>query len=374
MTTLDLTHLRDGYETPHPTSLLRVLREVFPLIPNLTHLRLPTGSFIPFDEIRRAPFARRLRVLEGVQVNYDVNLRDGVDPVVRLLRCLPNLEVLTLIGPGDIEVPSLYELEQAEQDVLRLDKLHTITLSGVKSSVALHTLINSDLLSLRQIALTSYSGCAGDLTSGFQSAHGDKITSLTYLQPREWPGFRSVPPIETMEIHPYLETLAYHLPKDLPHLQEMLTLTPADHPLSSLVLPKWTSNPSDRFDPIQHDPGRNGTGATGLMRSLVDDPPKCLRSVTIDGFRWVRADLGMRALQTGDSGEMRGWSDRLRGVGVELVDMDGRPSPLSGSFMLNSSALASAGGYGDGKGRRRSSVHRGEIFRVTSDRLDEDGG
>lgn len=265
----------------------------------------------------------------------------------------------------------MFELQETVQEALRLDKLHTLILTGVKSSAALLALANSDLPALRQVALTSYANCAGDLTHGFQVAHGDKITSLAYLQPREWPGFRSLPPIETSELHPNLESLSYHLPKDLLHLQDMLHHAPSDCPLDHLTLPKWTSNPSDRFDPLQHDPSTSGTGATRLMRSLCSNPPPRLSTVMIDGFRWVRADIGMRALQTGDSGEMRGWADRLRGKSIDLVDMDGKSAPSSG--FLNYSGCGGGVVY-DVKGRRRSSGYRGETGRPRTDRIDEDGG
>ncbi|KAK1927047.1 hypothetical protein DB88DRAFT_433704 [Papiliotrema laurentii] len=361
VTSLDLTHLRDGYETPHPTALQRVIRDIFPLIPNLRHLRLPTGPFLPLEEIRRAPFARKLKVLEGLSVQYD-NSGQTPDPVVRLLKGLPSLELVTLFGPGNIESPSWFELEETAQDV-RLDKLHTLVLTGVKSGPVLHTLITSDLPALRNLILTSYAGCPGDLTLPFQAAHGYKVINATYLQPKEWPGFPALPPLESLDLLPHIERLSFLLPKDLRHLSDMLKV---DHPLKELRIPKWTSSPSERWEADPNNPAPVGTGATSLMTGLIEAPPKHLERVVIDGFRWVRADLGMRALQTGDSGEMRRWADKLKGVGIDLVDMDGTKSPVFGT--CSGSGIPTIGGD---KGRRRSSVQtRG----IVSDRLDEDGG
>jgi hypothetical protein len=280
--------------------------------------------------------------------------------------------MLSLLGPGDIEAPAAFELEEANLDPLRLNRLHTLVLTGVKSGLALHTLMSSDLPALRSVAFTSYSGCIGDLTAQFSAIHGDKITSLTYLHPREWPGFRALPPLETFEIHPNLEHLAYLLHKDLSHLTLMLAHIPARHPLSAITLIKWTSTPSDRFDPLAHDPSQTGTGSHRLMSSFVDHPPSSLGTITIDGFRWVRVDLGVRALQTGDSGEMRRWADKLRPVGVKLLDMVGKVSPLQSYSTYTANVGAICGG-GDSR-RRRPSAARGDMARVVSDRLDEDGG
>ena len=369
VTSLDLTHLRDGYDTPHPTALLVVLREIFPLVPNLQYLKLSSGTYIPIEEIRRAPFARRLRSLEGVQVGYDINLRSEVDPVVRLLRGLPALEVLSLIGPGDIDAPAPHELDEARQEPLRLDKLHTITLSGVKSGLALHTLLSSDLPALNSLVVTSYANCIGDLTYPFQSAHGDKLSSVTYVHPRGWPGLRALPPSDTLELHPNLERLAYLLPKDLSHLESLFERVPERHPLRSMIIPKWTSNPAERWDPGQAGQQHVGTGATQMMTTILSSRPPHLAEIIIDGFRWVRADIGMRALQTGDSGEMRGWAAKYQAAGVALLDMDRKPPTTVGSI-----ALVGTIPEGKVKGRRRSSAQWIETMRVPTDRLDEDGG
>lgn len=356
--------MRDGYDTPHPTALLVVLREIFPLIPNLQWLKLSSGTYIPIEEIRRAPFARRLKALEGVQVGYEGGLGE-VDPAVRLLRGLPSLEVLSLFGPGDIE--TAYEPDESE-DPLQLDRLHTLILSGVKTGPVLQTLVVSDLPCLRQLVTTSYANCPDDLTLAFQSAHADKLEFIAYIHPRGWPGLRALPPSETLELHPNLKHLAYLLPKDLPHLETFFERIPADHPLRSLTVPKWTSNPSERWD--DQRPGPVGTGATQMMTTLLNSHPPHLTEIIIDGFRWVRADIGMRALQTGDSGEMRRWAEKFKVVGVEVLDMDRKGPSMVGSISIGSIGM----GEGKGKGRRRSSAQWIETMRVPTDRLDEDGG
>ena len=347
-----------------------MLREIFPLVPNLTYLKLPTGTYMPLDELRRGPFTRRLKSLEGVQVNYDITLRNGIDPVVKLLRFLPNLEVISILGPGDIDALALHEMEEARQEPLKLDQIHTIIMIGVKSGLLLHTLTASDLPALRQIGLTSYTNCSDDLTYAFQAAHGEKIESLTYLHPREWPGHRALPPIDTFELHPTLDELSFLLPKDMDHLKELFNACPDDHPLRSLTLSKWTNTPTDRWEADPQTTGPTGNSPSSIIHSLIASP-RHLESIVIDGFRWVRADLGVRALQTGDSREMRGWSEKLKLARVDLLDMDGKKQPILGGV--------TNGGMGggvimEGRGRRRSSHHWAEPMRYHSDRLDEDGG
>ena len=299
------------------------------MIANLQHLRLPNIP-IPLAEIRRAPFARRLKVIEGLQVVYD-----EIDPVLKLLQSLPNLEILSLTGPGNVDT----EMFDGSAE-LNLPKLHTLILNSVKSGQVLQSLIMSDLPQLRNLHLTSYAGCVGDLTVSFQQSHPD-VTDLTYLQPCEWPGFRSLPSLETIEMYPNLERLSYLISKDLGHLAEILD---SPHSLRQLRIPKWTT-------PIQ----REGAGSTALLDQIIQNPGR-LERIIVDGFRWVRADLGMRALQTGDAGEMRRWSEKLKVVGIDLVDMDGKVAMSTVNV-----------GYIE-KGRRRSGV------RYVSDKLDEDGG
>jgi len=49
--------------------------------------------------------------------------------------------------------------------------------------------------------------------------------------------------------------------------------------------------------------------------------------VTIDGFKWVRPDLGRRALEAGNSGTMRNWAVEMESRGIEMRDMEGNVLP-----------------------------------------------
>jgi len=375
ITTLDLSHLHDAYYSIHSTSITRACNDIFQLVPNLTHLKLP-NEMTPFDLglISSPPFATSLKELEGLQVDYEESSdpKNGDDPVVRLLRCLPNLEVLSLHGPGDVEIGTQWE--QSEQVTLKLDKLHTLILHGVKTGIALDMLIHAELPALRRLILTSYYQHSDDLTFDFQQAHGLDILSLTYLQTREWQYVQSVPASETLDWHPNLIHLSYLLPNNLSQLSNILSSASSGatlHPLRSLTLPKWnttgTASPVPRWDQIAQAPIQPilpsqtlSDTSSRFLRSLALQPPPNLASISIDGFRWVRAELGMRALMTGDSGEMRYWSDRLRERGMEMRDMDGRVAPLRDNVPVEQV-----------RGRRRLSV-RAE--RVAPDELDEDGG
>jgi hypothetical protein len=75
ISTLDLSHLDEGYPSLHPITISRAAQEIFPLIPNLRHLVLPNRSPITFDDIwmnrygKILEFAKNLRCLEGVNID-----------------------------------------------------------------------------------------------------------------------------------------------------------------------------------------------------------------------------------------------------------------------------------------------------------------
>jgi hypothetical protein len=64
-----------------------------------------------------------------------------------------------------------------------------------------------------------------------------------------------------------------------------------------------------------------------FLSTILKSPPSQLKVMTIDGFRWVRPDLGRRALEAGNSGTMRNWAVEMETRGIEMRDMDGKVLP-----------------------------------------------
>ena len=372
ISTLDLSHLDDGYHSLHITTIDSALQALLPLLPNVTHLVLPARSPLRPDHIALAPFAKRLRCLQGLSVySFPTSRGSGGggrlewggqtsrgrgDPFVWLLRQLANLEVLSIHGPGNTthDLLSTLELdEEVPEPEVDLDRLHTLTLDGVKSGPLLRSLTHSDLPSLGRLLLTSYHGLTGDETYAFQAAHGAKLLSLTYMHSHEWPTTEATPPAETLELHPELLHLSFAFPHAF--LQSNLDLATGltgevyrDHPLRAITIPKWNENgtnlspaPSPAITPLSQTvwaSNVNGTQSIPLpintsrtpnrfLSTIVRSPPGNLGTVTIDGFRWVRPDLGRTALEAGNSGTMRNWAVELRTRGLEMKDMDGRVLP-----------------------------------------------
>ena len=369
LTTFDLSHLHQISYSSHMSSVIRACTEILALTPNLAHIKLPTGptepGLLPFDKLRLAPFANALKALEGLQVDYNTRLDDtGQDPLVVLLRHLPNLEMLSLDGPGDIPADTVWE--EHKQVSLKLDKLRTLVLHGVKCGVLLNALTHSELPALQRLVLTSYHQHMQDLTHAFQQAHGLGILSLTYLATSEWPTVQSVPSSHTLDLHPNLMHLSFLIPNSLPHLNTILSsaLPPATaHPLRSLTVPRWNgaSKPSLHTGEYNiHSQPNCVRGPSRFLNSLVRQAPPKLTVLNVDGFRWVRAELGLRALMTGDSGEMRVWSEKLKQKGIEMRDVDGKGAPAIDWWLQV-----------ERRGRRTS--YRTEQL-AKGDQLDEDGG
>lgn len=380
LTTLDLSHLDDGYPSLHITSIDSALRALLPLLPNVTHLVLPARSPLRCEHIGLAPFAKRLRCLQGLSVysfpTGTASSAAGKDPYVWLLRQLPNLEVLSIHGPGnttDIDtsgsvLPSP-DVATPELD-LRLRRLHTLTLDGVKSGPILRALSAAELPSLHRLLLTSYHGLPGDETYNFQVAHGTRLVSLTYMHSHEWPTTEATPPIETLELHPCLRHLSFVFPHAF--LQANLEIAQAitaepyrHHPLQAITVPKWTEaarNNSTSPSPSPAVPTPlsltqtvlNAAGMSSLsppintsrtpnrfLSTIAKKPPANLQMITIDGFRWPRPDLPRTALEAGNSGTMRNWAVELETRGLEMKDMDGRVLPRDAH---GSGASSKAGG------------------------------
>lgn len=357
--TLDLSHLDDGYPSLHITTIDSALRALLPLLPNVTHLVLPARSPLRCEHIGLAPFAKRLRCLQGLSVYSFAPVSSSTsrraDQYVWLLRQLPSLEVLSIHGPGntsDITTPIHDELPEASG--LELNRLHTLTLDGVKNGHLLRALTDAELPALTRLLLTSYHGLPGDETYAFQVAHGPTVLSLTYMHSHEWPTIESTPPEETLELHPALLHLSFAFTHSF--LQSHLEISQAlsaeanrHHPLRAITVPKWTESarnqspsPSPGVTPLSQTFAQHSGNGVGFplsppintsrtpnrfLSTVVKRPPGSLAIVTIDGFRWVRLDLGRTALEAGNSGTMRNWAMELETRGLEMRDMDGKLLP-----------------------------------------------
>jgi hypothetical protein len=353
ITTLDLSHLDDGFPSLHITTIQSALQALLPLLPNLTHLTLPARSPLRCEDIGLAPFAKRLKCLNGLSVysfpTTATTTSEEKDPYVWLLGQLGSLEVLSIHGPGNTmdADSSLLDLEPTP---ISLSRLHTLSLDGVKSGSILRSLTASSLPALRRLTLTSYHDLPLDETYAFQSSHGHKLLSLTYLHSHEWPTTEATPPIETLELHPRLRHLSFVFPHAF--LQANLELASGltgemykNHPLEAITLPKWNENtrnqspsPSPAATPLTQ--ATNGLNTLSLsvpintsrtpnrfLSTILKNPPRQLKVVTMDGFKWVRPDLGRRALEAGNSGTMRNWAVEMESRGIEMRDMEGNVLP-----------------------------------------------
>ncbi|OWZ77558.1 hypothetical protein C365_03894 [Cryptococcus neoformans Bt85] len=406
VTTLDLSHI--PLEV-HRTVVKQSCLALFPLLPNVTHLKLGERETkcIPFGEIGWAAFAKMLKCLEGVWVDE----REGMGrELVRLLKKLPNLEVLGVVGPGISVEPD----ETSDQRPLQLSlpKLHTFKMEGVPSGDLVSTLLTASLPSLTHLILTPTPLMPFDQSLTLQTTLGPQIRSLTYLPPRGWPRADTSIPPDTLDIHPELIHLAC-LDGDFEGL-DVLLRSPAstNHPLRVLTVPKWSPScnssdlftsppvapsnlfPSHLLTPPPSPPHQSSTDASlpgpPFLRTLCSRSsthpahPGQTRSgpnikvIVIDGFKWVKPTLGQAAMRAGQSGEMRYWSGVLARKGIQLYDMEGETAPPVGN---QSSAGYVTGGKAGGRRKSSNSVMNfgmGMRGRSSTPRewggCDEDGG
>ncbi|WVW85715.1 hypothetical protein I302_107753 [Kwoniella bestiolae CBS 10118] len=362
ITLLDLTTIPN---TLHATEIRKACLALFPLLPNLTHLKLSPGE-LPFhlEEVGYAPFVKTLKCLEGVQVDVNVN-EDGKDGLVELLKRTTNLEVLSVFGSPAQRL----EVELAEVQSLDLPRLHTLKMEDVKSGHLLNCLVSSDLPNLTRLSITPL----GDLTNTFQEIHGSKIRSLTYLQSKYdiWPFNTNgtilpnglIPCDKILDIYPNLQHLSFLIPdyNQLELIISSLRDSPS-RPLSTLTIYKWQSSPSTSSADGQPISSRNGVDTLSFLNGLARDPPRGLRRINLDGFRWVKLELGKIALDAGKSGQMRKIAEVLGKVGIELGDMVGRLSPAPPFTGVGIGGGERERVYGPlSGGRRRSSGGQGLI-------------
>ncbi|ORY35464.1 hypothetical protein BCR39DRAFT_509859 [Naematelia encephala] len=308
--TLDLSHLTDqGFFSPHPTTIARSMFALSSLCPNLKHLVLPLGAEGGWEEHVIRSCARGLKALEGVHENTLAKVLRAES------RCLKNLQVLSFVGAaGDGGYEGIGQWNNNQQEgSFKFDKLHTLILHNrVNDGPLLDALVDRELPQLKRLVITAYH----QRTRAIHETHGNQLLSLTFLPPIEYPIIRSLPPLDTLDLHPQLLQLGFLLYNQYSHLSGILARAhELHHPLHTLTITNWTIPGS-----APHD----------FLADLVNRPPPHLKVLNIDGYRWVNAELGRTACMSGVSGEKRVWAERLAGAGIEVRDCEGRKMPCLG--------------------------------------------
>lgn len=233
--------------SPHVTAIARACAALMPLLPNVTHVKLPpvgggAGYEAILRTIRRAPFVSKLRAVEGLQVPgsavLPVNPEGGgvVDTettgapgrlewpegeaLLGMLREMRDVEYLSFAGQGlgadtwPNGSADLFHPDALPSDALPpldLPRLHTLRVDSLPTSPLLAILASSSLPSLSRLLITSYTllpldspalvnntHCP-DLSLAMFAAHGHKLRSLTLLPTREWPPAYPLPPDEVFD-------------------------------------------------------------------------------------------------------------------------------------------------------------------------------
>ncbi|BEJ15981.1 hypothetical protein CspHIS471_0505860 [Cutaneotrichosporon sp. HIS471] len=344
LTVLDLSNLGGGlYLGADPLTINGALGALLDLTPALTHLRLPpAGCGVRLADLRHAACIRRVRAIEGVHLTG----RKAEEDVIRLLRATRSLELLGLVWVDSALDP---DDELAEEDLPAppsLSALHTLTLVAGEPGPLLATLTRAELPRLTRLVMSPYDHglvvWEDDTLRGgpraLQLAHGHKIRSLTYVATPGWPHRDTLPPSDTLTLHPLLAHLHLALPHAVLHDALDLASTLADryHPLSAITLPRWprVARPDASTSPAAHQGGAHQGGAqyewppgNPFLAALLSKRSR-IRTVRIDGFNWISPSLGRFAAESGDNGMMRRWSVAMARTGVELRDMDGAVPPV----------------------------------------------
>jgi hypothetical protein len=338
LTVLDLSNLGGGsYLGADPLTISGALGALLDLTPALTHLRLPpAGCGVRLADLRHAACIRRLRALEGVHLTG----RAAEEDVVRLLRATRSLELLGLVWVASALAPD----DELEEDDLpappALPALHTLTLVAGEPGPLLAALTRAELPRFTRLVMSPYDEglkvWEDDALRGgpraLQLSHGHKIRSLTYVATPGWPHRDTLPPNDTLTLHPFLAHLHLALPHAVLHDAPDLARTLADpfHPLAAVTLPRWPRvvRPDASTSPAPHQ-AQGGEWPPGnpFLAALLSRRSR-IRTVRIDGFTWVSPSLGRWAAESGDSGMMRRWAVAMSRTCVELRDMDGGVPPV----------------------------------------------
>jgi hypothetical protein len=255
-----------------------------------------------------------LRILEGISYtsSHQSTSLTEEEPLVRLLRCCPNLQELEIVGenldPMELDFSSVMAGLPVFFTPLNLQHLRTITLLSMHSSPLLLSLLHSPLPSLRKLMITPYDDIPypTSLVSQFIDIHGQFLRSLLLFTPKSWP----------TRLRPSPRTLLHTSP-NLRHLS-------LEHPVPALTAPSYISLSTSHPLQILSIPRPNSEIWKILERLLPALPS--LRAVRARDVRWLRPGMTSRALEAGVQGEMREWRRRLARKGIKVLDADWKES------------------------------------------------
>lgn len=412
ITTLDLSRLDPGalYLGADATVVTQALEALLELTPSVVHLRLPPSG-VSLTDLRHSPCMRTVRALEGV------HLRTAADEeaAIRLLRATKSLEVLGLVwvGSRSEEEEDGLDLDEDAEDpkkpALWLPNLHSLTFKNGTSGPLLCALTRASLPRLTRLVTSPYPPSllvhGDDARRGgvraFQTWHGDRIRSLTYVAVPDFPRRDLLPAPDTLALHPNLEHMHLAMPHRLLHDNASLAPALFSRRLSVLSVPRWprVTQTDASTSPHHQEPQDGRPQGNQFLYELAAAGGKRVDKVVVDGFTWVPPSLGRWAADSGDCAMMRRWAAWLAHRGIDLLDQDGagipayergraevrRPSAgaTTGPMRRGSDAYAPVAvqvGRGRGKGARGRRVSLGTYgqsggmpvrARAT---VDEDGG
>ncbi|KAJ7492093.1 hypothetical protein FB451DRAFT_516219 [Mycena latifolia] len=281
-----------------------LLVQLFPLVPFLARFSINPAFLLSrrvMEALGHRQEAVNIRALEGI--SYIPSGVSMEEPLTQLLRCLPNLEELEIIGQGlDLaEAPTQdAELSLPNSFVpLNLPYLRILSILSVGSSSLILSLLLSPLPSLQKLTITPFDDVPTALSSQFIATHGTSLRSLLLFTPKSWPTRLHPSPQTLLCTSPSLRHLSLEKP-----LPSQLTLPPANfHPLQILSVPR----PDADFWVV-------------LERLLPRLPGLC--AVRVRDVRWLRKGMGLRAQEAGVQGEMREWRRRLQRRGIRVLDAE----------------------------------------------------
>ncbi|RXK41178.1 hypothetical protein M231_01583 [Tremella mesenterica] len=388
--TLDLSHILDGSDAPHPLYVTRACRSILSLIPNLTHFILPllhTHILEYLINVDNCNFPK-LRAIEGIDIHL-------VQCEPTLQRLSPHLEFLNLYGL--VYDPHISSLEDStlEETILSFPKLHTLVRHGSSSRDGISSMIcHSEMPKLSRLSIAPCQDTRDELEfiNNFLVLKGTRLISLTILEPREWPPRRTQFPYGILEFLPNLRHLSVLCTGDLNRLLE----NAKEHKLEVLTIPKPNAYipspspspvPAPTLGPLNPYGGgmvgqgllaqsvvseEDWSGHTGFshqidkLRNILTRAEIKPIAVVLDGYRWLPHDMGLAALEAGVSGRMRRLACRLKSYNVELRDMNGKQAPCLGEHQRGRSGTRGLSPVSPVRSPDRKGVGDGDG--------DEDGG
>jgi hypothetical protein len=283
-------HLSDE-KAASSTDIHACLAQALPLLPFLESLNLPNRTAMSrrvLEVLTSRDGAENLRIVRGLTIT------NANDLFLQWLRASPNLEDLEIgIRPHeDEDLPSLPVYISAS-----LLRLHTLIISTLPSSCLAYILCSAELPSLRDLTLPP---CPH--ASFILEAHGANLQTLTFESDHSsWPPVRYTTPSSLLHLCPSLLSL---------------TLT---YPLPALSFP---SSPSHLLQSLTIPAPRQDHAFLNLVESNLHLLPS-LKTLRARDVRWLKLNLGGRAMEAGIQGELQLWKKRLGKKGIKLLDADG---------------------------------------------------